>query len=178
MSGRKPPGNDGMDKRSERFADLMDEDTVPLADRDRQHTPSSKPPTATQSPKPQPAVPQFQVEPQERGARAEGFSRSDFAKLQRGEFPVEREVDLHGLSAPEAKTALEACLSEALRSGERCVMAIHGRGLHSSGDPVLRSELPGWLTGGRFASKILAFTPAPRRLGGVGATLVKLRRQR
>ena len=112
------------------------------------------------------------------GARAAGLSRNDFAKLRRGEIDVEREVDLHGLNSQEAKAYLEASLENAVRAGERCVMAIHGQGRHSTGAPVLRTALPGWILGSRFAAKVLGFAPAPDKLGGAGATLVWLRRQR
>jgi DNA-nicking Smr family endonuclease len=41
---------------------------------------------------------------------------------------------------------------------------------------VLREALPGWLTQGTATRHVLAFSPAPDRLGGNGATLVLLRR--
>ena len=179
MSGGKRSGDgEETERKGERFADLVDEDTVPLTDRDLRRAPTHAPTIPATNRQPQPATPRFEVEPEGRGARAEGVSRSDFAKLRRGALRVEREVDLHGLNAADAKTALEACLEQALDEGERCVRAIHGRGLHSPGDPVLRDALPGWLMGGRFAAKLLGFVPAPQRQGGSGATLVWLRRQR
>lgn len=182
MNGGKRAGDGGKRERNgdrpERFADLVDEDTVPLADRDRGRAPPSVPPPPARSGDLRPDVPHFQLEFDGHGGRADGVSRNDFAKLQLGELPVDREVDLHGLTAVEAKGALDACLEQALRAEERCVIAIHGRGLHSPGDPVLRAALPSWLMRGRFAAKVLAFAPAPQKLGGSGATLVWLRRQR
>jgi DNA-nicking Smr family endonuclease len=53
---------------------------------------------------------------------------------------------------------------------------IHGRGQHSAAEPVLKRQLPDWLTAPPLAAHVLAFSPAPTRLGGAGATLVLLRR--
>lgn len=182
MTGKKRSGDGGKGERngdrSEGFANLVDDDTVPIADRDRRRAPVSATPAPPRSGEPRRAVPHFEVEPDGRGARAEGTSRSDYAKLRRGEFPVERELDLHGLTAAQAKGALDSCLEQALRAGERCLKVIHGRGLHSPGGPVLRETLPCWIMDGRFAAKVLAFARAPQKLGGAGATLVRLRRQR
>ena len=61
--------------------------------------------------------------------------------------------------------------------GLACVLIIHGQGQHSAtGEAVLREALPGWLTQGTATRHVLAFSPAPDRLGGNGATLVLLRR--
>jgi len=58
----------------------------------------------------------------------------------------------------------------------RCVRIVHGRGLHSEAGPVLREQLPGWLTGGRLADAVLAFARSPAQRDGGGSTLVLLRR--
>jgi len=136
-AGREQKGDE-----PERFSDLVDTDTIPLADRKRQRAPTSPPPTPSRVQNSQPASPRFEMESEGYGARAAGLSRNDFAKLRRGEIDVEREVDLHGLNSQEAKAYLEASLENAVRAGERCVMAIHGQGRHSTGAPVLRTALP------------------------------------
>jgi DNA-nicking Smr family endonuclease len=58
------------------------------------------------------------------------------------------------------------------------VLIIHGRGLHSKSGPVLREALPEWLSSQPLSQGIMAFASAPRGLGGPGATLVLLRRDR
>jgi DNA-nicking Smr family endonuclease len=58
------------------------------------------------------------------------------------------------------------------------VLAIHGRGLHSEARAVLRRALPEWLQAAPLADLVLAFASAPPALGGPGATLVLLRRER
>jgi len=177
-SGDPEAGGPKKGERTERFSDLVDADTVPLKKRKGQRAPASPPPAPARVRDPRPTPPKFEVECQGYGARADSFSRSDFAKLRRGEIDVERDVDLHGLSAEDAKTALDAFLEDAIRARLRCVKVIHGQGRHSPGSPVLREAFPGWMLGSRFAAEVLAFAPAPRNRGGDGASLVRLRRQR
>jgi len=49
-------------------------------------------------------------------------------KLRRGEFRVQREIDLHGLTVAQAKAALREFLVEAIEARVRCVRIIHGKG--------------------------------------------------
>ena len=42
---------------------------------------------------------------------------------------------------------------------------------------VLRQAVPRWLTEPDFASLVVSFSAAPRRLGGAGALYVRLRRR-
>ena len=180
MIGRSGDGGDGKgdDDRPERFADLVSEDTVPIEDRDRQHPPGSARKPVAGRKNPQPEAPRFEFEEDGSGGRATSVSRNEFAKLRRGDLQVEQRIELHGHGAERAKHVFEQQIRQALADGKRCVLVVHGRGLHSPGDPVLRGELPGWITRGALASEVLAFVHAPQRLGGSGATLVWLRRQR
>jgi DNA-nicking Smr family endonuclease len=94
-------------------------------------------------------------------------------RLQRGEFRVEDEIDLHGLIAVEAREALRSFLNEAIRRGLRCVRVIHGKGLGSKNrEPVLKGKVRGWL---QQRDEVLAFCQAPPVQGGGGALLVLLR---
>ena len=58
------------------------------------------------------------------------------------------------------------------------MLVIHGRGQNSEGGTaVLRPALAEWLAGAAAARVgVMAFAPAPARAGGVGATVVLLRR--
>jgi DNA-nicking Smr family endonuclease len=109
-------------------------------------------------------------------AAAEGVNEAQLAALCRGEpEPLER-IDLHGARREAAKRLLTKRLESAHSRGLDCVIVIHGRGQRSaSGEAVLRDALPDWLSLGANAQHVLAFTPAPDRLGGSGATLVLLR---
>jgi DNA-nicking Smr family endonuclease len=110
-------------------------------------------------------------------AAAEGVSDTQLIALSRGEpEPLER-IDLHGTRREMAVHLLTKRLESARAEGLDCVIVIHGRGLRSAtGESVLRDALPDWLTTGKCARHVLAFAPAPGRLGGLGATLVLLRR--
>lgn len=98
-------------------------------------------------------------------------------RLRQGRFSNQGHVDLHGLTQDEAKEALERFLLESHRRGHRCVLVVHGRGLHSKdGIPVLKERMKVWLTQGRLARRVLGFCTAQPHDGGAGALYVLLRR--
>lgn len=109
---------------------------------------------------------------------ARGIDRAHLARLRRGEQRVERRVDLHGLTAAEARRELTAALRAAFAAGVRCVLVVHGRGLHSEAGPVLRDGVVDWLTAAPLAPLVMAFSSAQPRDGGPGASYVLLRRAR
>ena len=112
-------------------------------------------------------------------AAAAGVSDTQLRALERGEPEPEERIDLHGLRRESAPELLARRLETARARGLRSVLVIHGQGKRSdSGEAVLRESLPDWLTGPRSARHVLAFAPALPRLGGGGATLVLLRRDR
>jgi DNA-nicking Smr family endonuclease len=86
-------------------------------------------------------------------------------------------VDLHGLGTEAAKEALERFLVESRRRGHRCVLVVHGRGLHSKDQvPVIKERMGAWLSRGRLSKIVLAFATARPTDGGAGASYVLLRR--
>jgi len=94
------------------------------------------------------------------------------AKLRRGEWAIQREIDLHGLRVDEAREALSAFVQGAQRAGLRCVRVVHGKGLGSPGRaPVLKGKVHGWLI---QKKEVLAFVQAQPLQGGAGALLVLL----
>jgi len=100
-------------------------------------------------------------------------------RLRKGEFAYQAHLDLHGLTADEARPAVEAFLARALQAGQRCVLIVHGRGRNSKDQiPVLKSRLTGWLARGQWSRLILAFATARACDGGAGALYVLLRRRR
>ena len=104
------------------------------------------------------------------------MSDRTLAALARGEPEPEERIDLHGARKDAAGALLAKRIESARARGLRCVVIVHGRGRRSpDGVAVLRDAVPDWLTGGRCGQAVLAFTPAPDRLGGRGATLVLLR---
>jgi DNA-nicking Smr family endonuclease len=154
--------------------------------RDRDEQRREPPPRVPPRPAPRPPEPRdaqpatFEI--QRTGERVEGWAsgvdRRTRKRLRSGEIAVEREIDLHGLRAADAERLLARELAAALERGERCVLVIHGRGLRSPGEPVLRSSLPDWLARPPHGAGVLAFTSASPGRGGAGATCVLLRRKR
>jgi DNA-nicking Smr family endonuclease len=109
----------------------------------------------------------------------EGLGRGippEFAeRLHRGDFSIQAHLDLHGMSAAQAKDAFEDFLKKALRSGKQGVLIIHGRGISSPGEPVLKNKVSEWLMRGPWRKWVIAFTSAQSYDGGAGATYVLLR---
>lgn len=108
--------------------------------------------------------------------KASGADDALLRKLRNGEFPPDARVDLHGLQAPAAKRAVQEAIGRVGALGKRCVLVVHGRGRHSEGEPVLKEAFLEWLAEPPLVSRVLAFTSARGRDGGVGATYVLLRR--
>lgn len=93
-------------------------------------------------------------------------------RLRRGEFRVQREIDLHGLTVAEAKHTLRMFLVAALEERVRCVRIVHGKGLRSGHrGPVLKSAVSAVL---RRTGAVLAFVSARPVDGGTGAVYVLL----
>ena len=102
----------------------------------------------------------------------------DIAKrLHRGDFAIQGEIDLHGLTAKEAHREFDFFLKEAIRNGKRGVRIIHGRGLSSASKPVLKTKVFQWLTSGPWRKWVIAFSSARLCDGGAGATYVLLRQR-
>lgn len=96
-------------------------------------------------------------------------------RLHRGDFSIQAHIDLHGMGAAQAKDAFENFLNEAIMSGKRAVLIIHGRGISSPGEPVLKNKVSEWLTRSHWRKWVIAFTSAQAYDGGAGATYVLLR---
>jgi DNA-nicking Smr family endonuclease len=97
--------------------------------------------------------------------------------LHGGRFSIQAHIDLHGLSAPDAERAVDDFLREAIRSGKRAVLVVHGRGLSSPRRPILKTKVRDWLTRGTWRKWVMAFTSARLCDGGAGATYVLLRQR-
>ena len=108
---------------------------------------------------------------------ARGLDPRVVRKLRRGEFAIQDHVDLHGMLKDEAKTELESFLSKSRQQGKRCVLVVHGRGLHSKDQvPVLKEALKRWMHTARFARHVLAFSSSRSHDGGTGAIYVLLKK--
>jgi DNA-nicking Smr family endonuclease len=104
--------------------------------------------------------------------RRPGIGTDVTRKLRRGDWSIQRQIDLHGLRRDAAREALGIFIREAHRQGIRCVRVVHGKGLGSPGKaPVLKSRVHSWLV---QKDEVLAFVQAKPADGGAGALVVLL----
>jgi len=96
-------------------------------------------------------------------------------RLQRADFAIEDEIDLHALRERAAEDLLRAFLARARDAGSRCVRIVHGKGLHSARGPILKGMVERVLS---LRADVLACATAPAAQGGSGAMLVLLAGER
>ncbi len=120
------------------------------------------------------------------GRRGRELDRRTHARMRQGRLPIERRLDLHGMTRDEAHRRLVHFITEAHRTDKRVVLVITGKGSATPGprDPleqpagVLRRMLPRWLQAPPLAGIVLDWCLARPRHGGEGAFYVYLRRRR
>jgi DNA-nicking Smr family endonuclease len=135
-------------------------------------------PPAAPPPRPLPVRPRARFTRADRAAvlreslEAAAVQSTVLRKLRRGEYRVEREIDLHGLTVLEAKHDLRLFLINALEQHVQCVRVVHGKGLRSGPrGPVLKATVNAVL---RRTGAVLAFVSARQADGGSGAVYVLL----
>lgn len=96
-------------------------------------------------------------------------------RLRRGDFSIDDTIDLHHMDQHTARDVLARFLADAVRRGLGCVRIVHGKGLRSRGQPVLK------LLTGRVLRKhpaVIAFASCRPVDGGTGAVLALLKATR
>jgi len=103
-----------------------------------------------------------------------GFQQRKLTRLRRGQYSIEAELDLHGMTILTAHEALIHFLRDCQNSGTHCIRIIHGKG-HGSKHrkPILKNKVNNWL---RQRDEVLAFCSAPAADGGTGALYALLKR--
>ena len=102
-----------------------------------------------------------------------GIGTDVVRKLRKGYWPVQDELDLHGLRRDGAREAIGDFLHKAGKRKLRCVCVIHGKGLGSAGgEPVLRSMVHSWL---EQKDEVIAFCAANVDGRSHGALIVLLK---
>jgi len=105
--------------------------------------------------------------------RRPGIGPDVLARLRRGQWSIQRQLDLHGMTRDTAREALAQFVRQAARDGLRCVRVVHGKGNGSPGrEPVLKAKVRAWLV---QKQEVIAFAQASAADGGHGALLVVLR---
>jgi DNA-nicking Smr family endonuclease len=104
-----------------------------------------------------------------------GVQHSVLAKLRRGQFSIEAELDLHGMIVRVAQVEVANFLRECRNRSIRCARIVHGKGYGSwQKQPVLKNKLNKWL---RQRDEVLAFCSARPVDGGTGAVYVLIKRK-
>jgi DNA-nicking Smr family endonuclease len=104
--------------------------------------------------------------------RRPGVGPDVVARLRRGHWAIQAQIDLHGLRRDEAREALADFLRRAQQLGHRCLRVVHGKGLGSPGrEPVLKAKTQRWLA---QSKPVIAFAQASGPQGGAGALIVLL----
>ncbi|MFC0131987.1 DNA mismatch repair protein MutS [Massilia eurypsychrophila] len=104
---------------------------------------------------------------------APGVGADVVRKLRKRHWPVQDELDLHGMNREIARDQVGDFLGRAMKRGLRCVRVIHGKGYGSAGgEPVLRSMVHSWLV---QKDVVVAFCVANKKDGGHGALIVLLK---
>ena len=102
-----------------------------------------------------------------------GVRIQEMRKLRRGLYPLQDELDLHGLNQTAARDRLADFILASRDAGLRCVRIIHGKGYRSGPrGAVLKTAVDSWL---RRHLDVLAFASAKAIDGGAGALYVLLR---
>jgi len=105
--------------------------------------------------------------------RRPGVRTQVLRRLRRGLYPIEDELDLHGLNQAAARDNLSEFIAANRDAGRRCVRIIHGKGYRSGArGPILKIAVDSWL---RRHTDVMAFTSARGIDGGTGAVYVLLR---
>jgi DNA-nicking Smr family endonuclease len=118
------------------------------------------------------ALERFPPDARAGAGRREAEPRGPEPRSAGADFPPQAELDLHGLSGPEAEQAIEAFVLQARERGLSKVLLIHGKGNHSPGQPVLGRVVRSFLEKCPYTG---AFGKADRKFGGRGATWVRIR---
>ena len=102
-----------------------------------------------------------------------GIQKKIFQKLKKGQFKIDAELDLHGMTVAQAQEALAQFIHNSRITHNRCVRIIHGKGYGSSNKgPRLKPMVSQWL---QKRNEILAFCSARPVDGGTGAIYVLLK---
>ncbi len=105
-----------------------------------------------------------------------GIQHTLARKLRKGQFPIEADLDLHGMITSIARMSVSRFLDQAQDHHARCVLIIHGKGYRSQDSgPVLKVKLNNWL---QQRHDVMAFCSAQPQHGGNGAVYVLLKRDK
>ena len=104
-----------------------------------------------------------------------GLSAKQWRAFKQGEIAPEYTIDLHNMTIQDASEYLVECIEGAYEAHCRTLLLIHGKGQQQENKSILKNAVAAWL---KTSSLVLGMHSAPSRLGGAGALLVMIRRNR
>ena len=93
--------------------------------------------------------------------------------LKNKNLEPEINIDLHGYTLNSAKLLLQKFVSNCYEKNIRNLLIITGKGQDNKG--ALKQEVPKWLSDKYFNKYLVSFKVAPRKFGGEGALLVRIK---
>ncbi len=115
------------------------------------------------------------------------FTSRELRRIERGHRRIEARLDLHGMNQGTAHHALKNFLLNCRSRRLLNVLVITGKGRSLPDDSfchegrqtgILRRMVPLWLSEPDLRPLVVSYGEAPRRHGGEGAVLIRLRRIR
>jgi len=117
-------------------------------------------------------------------AKGYGLDSSTANKFKSESFPIEATLDLHGTTEVNAFSKVTNFIKGSYKKELRCILIITGKGLKKETDDlfekkgILKDSVPLWLNSDDLKPFILSYRYPSQKLGGTGALLVLLRRNR
>jgi DNA-nicking Smr family endonuclease len=105
-----------------------------------------------------------------------GIQNGVYRKLRLGQYQIDARLDLHRMTAKQARQEVFSFISEAGQLGLRTLLIVHGKGQSAAGSAptaVLKGLVNHWL---RELQTVQAFHSAQPLHGGTGAVYVLLRK--
>lgn len=122
------------------------------------------------------SIPVLRTPPRAKPPKGTDMDRRTAERFRRGEMPIDRRLDLHGMTQEAAHAALIRTVEGLAARGGRLLLLITGKG--RAGEGILKRAVPIWLAEPGLARYILSHAPAAQHHGGTGAFYVLLRRKR
>ena len=101
------------------------------------------------------------------------FSYGQLNSYKHRKFRPEGVIDLHGYKLHNAKITLQNYILDAYEKNIRNILIITGKGFNNKG--ILKKEVPLWLNDKKLMSLLVNYEIAPKKFGGEGALLVKIK---
>lgn len=102
-----------------------------------------------------------------------GVQHGVFKNLRLAKYTLDARLDLHRLSAEQARTSVYEFIKDCVQNDVRAALITHGKGLGRENPALLKSCVAHWLP---QMEQVLAFHSAQKRHGGAGATYVLIRK--